>query len=502
MLPDKPFGKHVGPTIAVAGVFAALAAGAAVSLSPVVGLLLLAAVLGGLAFFVLPAAWMSAGSLVLVMAFAALVPVNATTGLLAFGPLAGVSSLAFVCVSLAALVFLKSGPGILLRGGKTTILAAVFFLLFVVVSFSNGIPDSQVFLAQWAVWVSAFALAVYTPGRLVAAVVGAWILMGFLGGAYAIYEFLARPGVLYEGYLTADAYRGVLTAGGGAGLTRAQATFGHPIPLGTFLVTTAVLALWAVRFPPGRYLGVLRLAVLATLLAGAVVTFSRSGWVAFFVAVGVGLAARRSSGWEKIGTAALFIVPAVVLLQTPLGDNIVGYVAGIEETLSFQGRAASLASVPQIFSAGVMSALLGTGAGSSQGIYEALGFQSYQGLQIIDNQYITMLAQVGLIGLGIFLAMAFSALGGALKGSSRLASGIGFALLAALTAIFFYDGLAWPSTAILVWSLLGFLARHNGEMRAESFVGAAASPGAGGRTARESAARRRGVPAAQGEDRG
>ncbi|MBA2693278.1 MAG: hypothetical protein H0U65_12440, partial [Rubrobacter sp.] len=400
-MPEKPFGKYFGLVAVGGGLFVALAAGVAVSMSPVLGLLLLAAAVGGLAFILFPADRMAAGSLVFVMACAAAFPVMATSGLLAVGPIAGVSSLAFLCVALAATVFLRGGPGPLFRAGRTAGLAAAFFALLIVVSFAGGAPDSQVALAQWAIWLSAFVLAVYTSRRLVPVVIGAWVFMALMAGGYAIYEFLASPPVLFEGSLTADAYGGVMTVGGGAGLTRAQATFGHPIPLGTFLITTAALALWAVRVPPGRHLGLIRLAILATLLAGAVVTFSRNGWVAFFVAVGIGMAARRSSMWEKVRTAAIFIVPAIVLLQTPLGENIIEFVGGIEDTLSFQGRVASLESLPMFFGSGAVTVLLGIGAASTQEIYSTFGFQTYQGLQIIDNQYMMLLIQSGLVGLAL-----------------------------------------------------------------------------------------------------
>lgn len=475
-MPDKLFKKRLGPLIGVAGVFAALVAGLAVSVSPVLGLLLLAAILAGVVFIVVPAEWMAAGGLVFATACAALVPVNATAGAISIGPLSGLSAMAFVCLSLAGMVFLRTGPGPLIRGGRITLFAGLFFSLFVFVTVVNGFSGSQSFLAQWSIWVSAFVLAVCTPRRLIPAVVTAWVALGFFAGAYAVYEFFARPAILYEGYLAEEYRLTVAGLGGGATLPRAMATFGHPIPLASFLITTFALAVWVVRPHSSGRLSFGRTIVLATILMGTVVTLSRSGWVALAVAVGVGLASRRTTNFERVRVAALFIVPAVVLTQTSLGGDIVSYVLNLGETASFEQRAASLSSIPQILGAGLMTAVFGVGANSQQVLYESGSLNSVEGLRIIDNQYVTLLAETGLLGLGMFLALVFSAFGVAWRSMSARSSslddgmvwGVGVALLTVLTAIFFYDGLGWPSTAILVWALIGFLARFNGDRDALS----------------------------------
>lgn len=470
-MPNNSFRNRIGPMIPAAGVFVALIAGLAVAASPVGGLALLAATLVGVAALVLPADWVSAGSLVAVSAFAALVPVNALVGLVTLGPLSGPSVLALFSVALAALAFLRVGPKALVRGGRITALAGTFFFVFAFVTVVGGSDGLGVALAQWSIWASAFVLAVCTSRRLIPVVIAAWITLGFLEGAYAVYEFFARPTLLYEGYLAEDYRTTIAGLGGGASLPRAQATFGHPIPLASFLITTFALAVWAIRSPSGGRLPLVRSVALVVILMGTVATLSRSGWVALAVAVGVGLASRRTTNFERIRVAALFVVPAVVLTQTSLGGDVVSYVSNLGETASYEQRAASLRAVPQILGVGLMTAIFGAGASSQQGLYEAIGSQSAGGLWVIDNQYVTLLAETGLLGLGVFLALAASAFGLAWRSMSANPSspdagmiwGVGVALLTVLTAIFFYDGLGWPSTAILVWSLFGFLARYNGD---------------------------------------
>jgi O-antigen ligase len=97
--------------------------------------------------------------------------------------------------------------------------------------------------------------------------------------------------------------------------------------------------------------------------------------------------------------------------------------------------------------------------------------QAVQGLQVIDNQYITLLVEVGVLGLGVFLAMfwvAFSFVWRSVYSTStspetNLVWGTGVALLGTLMIIFFFDGLSWPPTIILIWAMLGFLARYEQE---------------------------------------
>ena len=471
-------GRHIEFLVVSSAAFIAVGAGWAVAISPIGAVALIAVTLLGTAYLVSPAAWVAAGSLIVVTSYAVLVPVKATLGLLDFGPLSGYAVLAFISACLAALTVLKVGAGPLIRGGKITALVATFLLIYITISFMFGSSDPQSFLLRWIVWSSAFVLAVCTPRRLVPVVIGGWITLAFFEGGYAIYEFLVSPGPLYEGYLV-EGYIGALVPGEGGDVIRARATFGHPIPLASFLTTASVLALFALRFPPGRYLGPLRLLMFSTIVMGTVVTFTRSAWIALFVAVSVGLASRQAGAWARFRVAMLFIVPISVLLPTSLGDTILNRISSAADSTSYLQRATSLRSVPEILDAGLASAVFGVGAGSQKSLYGLADLHGVEGLQVIDNQYITLLVEVGLLGLSIFLAiiwLAFSFMWR--KGSAtttlledRLVWGKSVALLAVLIAIFFYDGLAWPPTAMLFWAMVGFLARCEQEIPIPATVG-------------------------------
>jgi hypothetical protein len=449
----------------IAAALVAVAFGAIVAVKPLSALVLIAVVAGGIVYFALSADWFSAGSLIFVTLLAVLVPINATEGLFVFGPLSGLASLALMYLILATLSASKAGPTVFARVGKITMLVSVFLVIFVAFSLINGVPLVPL-LSEFSIFASAFLLAVCTPGKLVPVVISTWIALAYAEAAYAIYEFLTKPAPLYEGYLIVG-YKNMLIPGMET-LIRARATFGHPIPLASFLIVACVLSLFGVRFPTGRHLGIMRALAVGTIVAGIVVTFTRSSWLALAVAVCVGLISRRISVLSKLGFVTSFVVAVVILLQTPLGQNIVDYVANLANTTSYGQRMASIRSVSSFFSTGLRNVVFGVGVGSQQNLYSLVSLQSVGGLQVVDNQYITLLIEVGLLGLGTFLAIASKALSFVWKTVSttpdpenaRMVWGIGVALLAALIAIFFYDGLSWPSTAILVWSMLGFLARH------------------------------------------
>lgn len=462
--------RHKVPATMIVALCLALALGWAVATSTTVALGLIAMILLGAVYLTAPAAWISSGSLVIVTLCAVLAPTNATEGLFVLGPLSGTLLLAFISVGLTGLTVLKIGSGPILRGGRLTTLVSLFLLVFLVISVATGPTGDLAFLGRWSIWVSAFVLATYIPRRFIPAMISAWIGLAFVEAAYAIYENLAVPPLLYEGYLSED-YLFAMTATAGGGVTRARATFGHPIPLATFLAAACALALFAVRFPAGK-LNVLRIAVVITLAGGMLATFSRSSWIALAIALGVGLLSPQISNLVRFRVLMVLGVGTVIFLQTPLGASALDYLLNSEGTVSYEQRAASLQSIPTILDAGWLTVLLGIGAGSQQSLYSVVDLLSVDGLQVVDNQYITLLIETGLLGLGIFLAVILTALRLAWASSSvtaslpdaRLVWGIGIALLATLVTIFFYEGLSWPSTAVLVWAMLGFLAQYEREL--------------------------------------
>jgi hypothetical protein len=461
-------GRRLGLAVTVAAVFLALALGWVVAVSTLGTLVLMALIVLGAIYLATPADWIPCLSLVVVTLCAVLVPVNAVEGLFTLGPLYEFNLLALVSILLTGLTIIKNGLGPLLQGRRITVLVVVFLLVFIVVSLASRPTELQSYFGVWSIWGSAFILALYVPRRLVPMVISAWIALAFFEAAYALYEHLVIPPPLFEGYLIEyyGSAVGIAPTSAG-GLTRARATFGHPIPLASFLAVACALSLFAVRFPSAN-LGLLRLVVVTVLAAGTVVTFARSSFFTIIVALCVGLLSPQISNWTRFRVLLFLTIGALIFLSSPLGNIVLDYVLNSENTASFQQRAASLLSVPAILGTGLRPALFGIGAGTQEDLYEASDLRSVGDLQVVDNQYITLLITTGLFGLGIFLGLVWAALsfawrigrGSPHKPDSRKVWGLGVALLTVLIAVFFYEGLSWPSTAILFWAILGFLARY------------------------------------------
>jgi len=468
---SKALQSIVTPALVSAAVILAIGLGALMSISPVGVIILAMGIFVGTIFFVIPAGYVPAASLVALTACAVLVPVSATAGLFEVGPVSELVLFALFGTALTALTIARQGPGAIFRSRRTGVLAAALLLILVSVSFANQSPDLLRNAAIWSLWVSAFLLALYVPPRFTRMVLGSWVAMAFLESAYAVYEYLAEPEPLYSSYLIEDVFsRSIGLTASGATLFRVQATFGHPIPLASFLVVGFVLALWAPRSSSRRYTEVVRLLILAILAVGVVVTFSRSSWIALFVAVVAGLAYRRTSNLDRLRVIALCGIPVAILFFTPLGGYAFDYTQNIESTLSFRQRMASLQAVPDLLGTGPAPVLIGMGAKAKEELYSSGILQSVQNVQVVDNQYITLLIEAGLVGLILFVMMSWSALRAMRPKTAFLSSttvdertilGLGLAFLTVLCAMFFYDGLYWPSTAILFWSMLGFLSRKD-----------------------------------------
>jgi O-antigen ligase len=252
---------------------------------------------------------------------------------------------------------------------------------------------------------------------------------------------------------------------------RALGSFAHPIPLATFLITSLVLALWATQIPVRRYLNILRLLILAVIAMGAVITFTRSAWLAFIVATVGAFAYPRASGANRLRIIALVLSIVVLVAVTPLGGNVLERIQNVEGTSSLEQRMGSLQAVPQLLSRDPASVLLGGGANAREDLFARNVFQQTDiGLEVIDNQYVSILTEAGLLGLSMFVAILWSALSTARERAltasdtgtdKRMIIGIGIAFISLLVSIFFYEGLHWPPIAILFWSMLGFLARRD-----------------------------------------
>jgi O-antigen ligase len=458
-------------------VLSALLAGLLIALYPFVSTLAFVAgsiLLALIALTVMiPDSWVAVSSLWFVTALAVAVPIFAMSSV-RFASLTLVTLLALIIDTLAILTVIRCGLGTILRGGRTTVFVAVFFLILAICSLVQGSPNLQEAIVArgtfWSMWASAFVLALYVPPRLVRTVLISWIVLAFGEAVYAVYEYLASLDPLYISYLLPNLQELQISESNGT-LLRARGTFGHSIPLASFLVASFALALWAVRFPTKRDLNLVQLAILAVVAIGVAVTFSRSAWIALFVTIVAGLVFHRTSNLRKWRIIALCSALGAILFFSPLGSYAFGHAQNLINTASFEQRANSLQSIPELLSMEPLTVLFGWGVNADQELFSEGVLQQAEGApRVVDNQYIVLFIEVGLLGLGAFVAMLWAAfrvrwqrvsavLG--MADSKETISGIKIALLSVLCSIFFYDGLLVPPTAILFWSMLGFLARQD-----------------------------------------
>ena len=254
---------------------------------------------------------------------------------------------------------------------------------------------------------------------------------------------------------------------GGRRLFRAQATFGHPAPLASFFAAAAAVALWGFALPRGALARAARTALLLVLVAGLAATLTRGGAVALAAALAAGLLARRVPARLKLGVLAGGALLALLLLPTPLGRSVLRYGADAGQLARSPGRLATVRSLDDLLAAPPERVLLGWGGGTRERLYDAGLIEDADGFEVVDNQYVTLFTEVGLLGLGLFVALVVAALVAARATPGPWPLGLGAALLALLAALVFYEGLAWPPTAILFWALLGSLARAGHDARAD-----------------------------------
>jgi hypothetical protein len=318
-------------------------------------------------------------------------------------------------------------------------------------------------------WLAILLLAVFgVAGALVSpfgSVTKSLSMIALWGGSAALGQLAARnPRVLHSLILAAVplAILAVWEATGGpnpfrplygslkfgnnelAGVTRASATFGHPLVAGAVFATLGVLSVSRGR--PGWLPG-------AVLFAGAVATISRSAAVGIAVGVAVILVIQRGFARRRsvvVVVVMLAIVAAAIGQSTEFRGSVTNRV--------FVRRDVQVARVtgPQQVRHDLTNApgslLFGDGLQATQRRLSEEG--GLGGVSTYDNQYVTLVYDVGLP----MMILAFALM---LLGTWR-ATQIAPALLALSAMLIFFDGLYWPATACLFFLLCAAAARPDG----------------------------------------
>lgn len=316
-------------------------------------------------------------------------------------------------------------------------LLLVFFLLDAWAT--ANIPDSN----EWSFW--ALAAAVAFAGVIfasAAAKLDAWPALAKTLILLTVAEALLAMGEVM--FLSEPLWRGgrILSDGSSvwirnelvASIPRAQGTFGHPLPLAFCLILGAILL---VRTKAWH--GAFRFLLFLVLAGGVFVSGSRNAIILF---IGLSLLA--------------FILPSFLARMNLVGPLVTaGLILAFPFLLekydelissgSVGHRLGALEAVPTLMSdaRSFTAVLIGDGSASSPRLYSQ-GLLQSDGFQAVDNQYVLTLAQNGLFGLLILVAVLVA---GFAKGSATLR----LLLIGVAASGMIFDLFAWPVTGFLVW---------------------------------------------------
>lgn len=233
-----------------------------------------------------------------------------------------------------------------------------------------------------------------------------------------------------------------------AGFTRAAATASHPLEYATVLSMALPVACVLATRDLGRR-GVRRWTPVVLIALAAWLSVSRSALIGLFIGLAV-----LALGWTRrtrilavlTATAALiatyFFVPGMI-------GTIRGLFLGLENDSSANSRTNSFAVAWDIASRG---SPVGRGFGTFLPEY-----------QILDNQYLGLFLETGIIGALVFILLITAACVCCLtvrrNVSDELLRNISYAVVAAITSgavtFGFFDALAFPISAAFMFFFLG-----------------------------------------------
>lgn len=277
------------------------------------------------------------------------------------------------------------------------------------------------------------------------AVTGVWyrlraliVWLASAEAAYAVVEvWRGLPPLWRGGLILPNGQSIVMRSQLFGGFQRAQGTLGHPLPLaGILLVGLALVLRDHVERQATRRL------MIPVLLAGILATGSRSAML--LAAALVMLRAGRS----RLAIRVPFMVGGALVAGALAAATLDRWFAGFSATGSFSHRTGAIDAAGRLFTErDVPGVLLGGGAASGLRLYQQ-GLLQADGLIAVDNQFVLTFAEVGLIGLALLVIVLTGAL-------LHARAGVRAALVVSVIQFAVFDALAWPSTSVVIWLLVG-----------------------------------------------
>lgn len=233
-----------------------------------------------------------------------------------------------------------------------------------------------------------------------------------------------------------------------SGFTRAAATASHPLEYGTVLCMSLPIAI-ALAINDVHRNQLARWFPVAVISAAAVLSISRSALIGVITGVAI-----LSVSWSRPARIRAVMVAAAALVVTYLFvpgmvGTILGLFVGISEDSSAASRTSSYAVALEMAS---RTSVLGRGFGTFLPDY-----------RILDNQYLGLLIEIGIVGLLAFVGLIAAGLLSCLYAMRRLKDPllrhVTYAMFASLTAgavtFAFFDALTFPMAAVFMFFLLG-----------------------------------------------
>ncbi|WP_207842621.1 O-antigen ligase family protein [Williamsia soli] len=276
-------------------------------------------------------------------------------------------------------------------------LVAGYFVVTFLSTRSMGITGAMYqFILHVIIGVTFLIVGLYSNPDERQQIVRVIIGLAVVESIYAAYEVLFTPAVLWASPVP-ESFKWPSDRLGSEiipGLLRAQGTFGHPLLMSMFLaVGLALTARHHFNNPMHRYW------ITAVILAGGFATGSRST-IIIMIAVLFFAYGPRTLSWVR----------GLVLTGLTLGFALLfsfstsGVYQRFSESDSVSHREGALDAAERLLDQSFTRAMTGSGWYSREWLFDR-NFLQLDGFLAIDNQFVSLIATSGLIGLGIFVAI-------------------------------------------------------------------------------------------------
>lgn len=222
-------------------------------------------------------------------------------------------------------------------------------------------------------------------------------------------------------------------------IERAQGTLGHPLQLGFVLVLALALLVRVLHDIDVK----VRLGLTVVLIAGLLLAGDRSALIS---AVAVVLIGRRLSMARLLaGGSVLFLALGVLLDLGRINGSIL---TSFSNSGSWLHRTAAYSAIARLaYTQSPAHIFFGNGFASTQRMF-AKGRLQTDGFRAVDNQFVLIQSQGGLVCLLVFVALLAMAL---FHTSAQLRS----ATTVVLLTMFIFDAVNWTSASALTFLVLG-----------------------------------------------